>query len=59
MECHTLPSLTVAAFIWAWAIHLNRAIYFQYSRLDDHYFTRRLRQLQQLHSARGLALLQA
>jgi len=56
MEYHTLPSLTVAAFIWTWAIHLNRAIYFQYSRLDDQYFTRRLRQLQQLHSARGLAL---
>jgi Ser/Thr protein kinase RdoA (MazF antagonist) len=50
IERDSLRSLTVAAYIWAWAIHLNRAICFEYSRLDDRYFTRRLEQLKQLHS---------
>ncbi|AFZ49110.1 putative homoserine kinase type II (protein kinase fold) [Dactylococcopsis salina PCC 8305] len=50
IEIDCLPSLTVAAFIWAWGIHLNRAICFEYSRLDDHYFTRRLEKLKHLSS---------
>lgn len=50
IERDSLRSLTVAAYIWAWAIHLNRAICFEYSRLDKRYFTRRLEQLKQLHS---------
>ena len=50
IEIDCLPSLTVAAFIWAWGIHLNRAMCFEYSRLDDHYFTRRLEKLQHLSS---------
>jgi Ser/Thr protein kinase RdoA (MazF antagonist) len=50
LEMDCLQSLTVAAFIWAWGIHLNRAICFEYSRLDHRYFTRRLEQLKQLHT---------
>ena len=49
-ELDCLQPLTIAALIWGWAIHLNRAIWFNYSRLDDHYFTRRLEHLKQLHS---------
>lgn len=50
IELDALQALTIAAFVWGWGIHLNRAICFEYSRLDDRYFTRRLEQLKQLHS---------
>ena len=48
MDC--LQPLTVAAYIWGWAIQVSRAMCFEYSRLDDRYFTRRLEQLKQLQS---------
>jgi len=50
VELECLQPLTVAAFIWAWGISLNRAMCFAYSRLDERYFTRRLQQLKQLDS---------
>ena len=53
LERDCLPALTVAAYFWAWAIHLNRTLYFEYSRLDERYFTRRLEHLKQLHTDSG------
>jgi len=50
VELDGLQPLTIAAFIWGWGISLNRAIYFEYSRLHEGYFTRRLQQLKQLDS---------
>lgn len=53
LELDCLPALTTAAYIWAWGIHLNRAMSFEYSRLDERYFTRRLEHLKQLHADNG------
>ena len=50
VELDSLQALSLAAYIWGWAIHLNRALYFDYSRLDDYYFNRRLEKLKQLQS---------
>lgn len=50
IELDALQALSMAAFIWGWGIHLNRALYFDYSRLDDYYFNRRLEKLKQLQS---------
>ncbi len=54
VELDCLQPLTIAAYIWAWGINLNRAICFDYSRLDERYFTRRLQQLKQLDSQEWL-----
>ena len=53
LELDCLPALTTAAYIWAWGIHLNRAMSFEYSRLDERYFTHRLEHLKQLHADNG------
>ncbi|MDR9403545.1 MAG: phosphotransferase [Halothece sp. Uz-M2-17] len=53
LEHDCLPALTTAAYLWAWGIHLNRAMSFEYSRLDERYFTRRLEHLKQLHTDHG------
>lgn len=53
VELDCLQSLTIAAFIWGWGISLNRAMCFEYSRLHEGYFTRRLQQLKQLDSQHG------
>lgn len=49
-EIDCLPALTQAAHIWAWAISINTAQHYNYSRLDGHYFRQRLEQLKCLKS---------
>ena len=49
-EVASLQPLTQIAHLWVWAINLHTALYFDYSRLDDHYFSHRLAQLKQLKS---------
>jgi Ser/Thr protein kinase RdoA (MazF antagonist) len=48
IERSSLQSLTVAAYIWSWAIGLDRIRRTDYSRLDDSYFTARLATLKRL-----------
>jgi Ser/Thr protein kinase RdoA (MazF antagonist) len=50
LELACLQSLTQAAHLWAWAISLNAARQYDYSRLDRSYFTQRLEQLKRLKS---------
>lgn len=50
LEIECLPALTQAAHIWAWAISLNTAQHYDYSRLDQYYFRQRLEQLKCLKS---------
>ncbi len=47
-EIDSLQAFTQAAYIWVWAISLNYALIHHYSRLDDHYFNRRIEQLKML-----------
>lgn len=48
MEINSLQALTQTAHIWMWAINLNRAKLFNWSWLDEGYFTHRLEQLKSL-----------
>ena len=47
-EFEALKPLTEAAHVWAWAISLNTAQHYDYSRLDHAYFRQRLEQLKRL-----------
>lgn len=49
LELESLQALTQAAFIWAWAIALNHAKIYDYSRLDKSYFSQRLERLKRLN----------
>ena len=49
-ELAALQAFTEAAHIWAWAICLNHALHYDYSRLDDSYFHYRLEHLKMLRS---------
>ena len=50
LELDRLQSFIQMAHIWSWAISLNAARHYDYSRLDKHYFTQRLEQLKRLQS---------
>ncbi len=50
LEKNSLQALTQTAHIWAWAISIINARFFNYSRLDSCYFNRHLEQLKRLHS---------
>ncbi|MEG3437982.1 phosphotransferase [Pannus brasiliensis CCIBt3594] len=50
IERSSLQSLTQAAYIWSWAIHLNNTKLTDYSRLDGGYFTARLSTLKRLRT---------
>ncbi len=45
-----LKPLTQIAHIWAWSISLNAAKYYDYCRLDEYYFTKRLQHLKRIAS---------
>ncbi len=45
-----LKPLTQIAHIWAWSISLNAAKYYDYCRLDEYYFTKRLQHLKRIGS---------
>ncbi len=49
-ELASLQAFTETAHIWAWAICLNNALHYDYSRLDDSYFHYRLAHLKMLRS---------
>lgn len=49
-EVNSLQALTQAAYIWSWAIALNHAKFYDYSRLDRSYFSQRLERLKRLQS---------
>lgn len=49
-EKNSLQAFTQVAHIWVWGISLNHAAIHHYSKLDDHYFSRRLGQLKMLKS---------
>jgi Ser/Thr protein kinase RdoA (MazF antagonist) len=49
-EINSLQAFTVVAHIWAWAIALNNATFYNYSCLDDNYFRCRLNRLKMLQS---------
>lgn len=51
MELSSLQALTQTAHIWTWAISLNAAKHFNWSWLDERYFTHRLEQLKMLTSS--------
>ncbi len=51
MELASLQALTQTAHIWMWAISLNAAKRFNWSCLDERYFTHRLEQLKRLTSS--------
>ena len=51
MELASLQALTQTAHIWMWAISLNAAKLFNWSWLDESYFTHRLEQLKMLTSS--------
>jgi Ser/Thr protein kinase RdoA (MazF antagonist) len=48
LELDSLQALTQAAYIWAWAIALNHTKFYDYSRLDNSYFSQRLERLKRL-----------
>jgi Ser/Thr protein kinase RdoA (MazF antagonist) len=48
IELNCLQSLTQTAYIWSWAIALNHAKFYDYSRLDNCYFSQRLERLKRL-----------
>ncbi|ACK69445.1 aminoglycoside phosphotransferase [Gloeothece citriformis PCC 7424] len=50
VELETLQALTQTAYIWSWAISLNSAKHYDYSRLDRYYFSQRLERLKRLKS---------
>jgi Ser/Thr protein kinase RdoA (MazF antagonist) len=47
-ELDVLQPLTQAAYIWAWAIALNHTEMYDYSRLDNLYFSQRIERLKRL-----------
>lgn len=49
-EVASLQAFTEVAHLWAWAICLNSASFYDYSRLDDSYFHHRLAHLKMLRS---------
>ncbi|MBS0014925.1 MAG: phosphotransferase [Arthrospira sp. SH-MAG29] len=49
-EKYTLPAFTQVAQIWSWAISLQSAKMYDYSRLNHGYFSRYLQQLKRLES---------
>lgn len=49
-ELASLQAFTETAHIWMWAINLNAEMLYNYSRLDDSYFSHRLAQLKMLQS---------
>ena len=49
-ELTALQTLTQVAHIWTWAISLNNTRLWDYSRLDESYFTQRLEQLKRVQS---------
>jgi len=49
-EYTALQALTQMALIWAWAISVNQATFYNYSRLDESYFQQWLAQLRLLRS---------
>lgn len=49
-ELSSLQAFTQVAHIWAWAICLNNARLYDYSRLDDSYFHSRIAHLKMLRS---------
>lgn len=49
-ELQALQALTQAAHIWMWAISLNTAMLYDYSRLDNCFFRQRIEQLKRLTS---------
>jgi Ser/Thr protein kinase RdoA (MazF antagonist) len=49
-EIDSLQALTQAAYIWAWAIALETTKFFDYSRLDNSYFSQRLQRLKCLNT---------
>ncbi|WP_175561044.1 phosphotransferase [Hydrococcus rivularis] len=49
IELECLQALTQAAYIWAWAIALDHAKFYDYSRLDKSYFSQRLERFKQLN----------
>ncbi|BFM40553.1 phosphotransferase [Synechocystis sp. LKSZ1] len=48
LELVCLPSLTQAAYLWSWAIQVNNLKLQDCSRLDYHYFAKRLERLRYL-----------
>lgn len=50
VELDALQALTQTAYIWSWAISLNATKLYEYSRLDNYYFTQRLERLKRLKS---------
>lgn len=50
LEKNSIQGLTQTAHIWAWAISIINARFFNYSRLDSCYFNRHIEQLKRLHS---------
>jgi len=50
IEISLLNSFTQIAHIWSWSISLNTAKLYDYCRLDDHYFSRRIQHLKRLSS---------
>lgn len=48
VELEALQPLTQAAYIWAWAIALNHTKMYDYSKLDNLYFSQRLERLKRL-----------
>ena len=50
LEVSYLKPLTQIAHIWAWSISLNAAKFYDYCRLDEYYFTKRLQHLKRIGS---------
>lgn len=50
VELNALQALTQMAYIWSWAICLNTAKLYEYSKLNNYYFTQRLERLKRLSS---------
>jgi len=48
LEFLYLKPFTQIAHIWAWSISLNAAKFYDYCRLDDYYFTKRLQHLKRI-----------
>jgi len=48
LELESLPSLTQTAYLWSWAIQVNHLQRQDCSRLDPHYFAKRLERLRYL-----------
>ncbi len=51
LEYKCLQPLVQTAYIWSWAIQVTTLTIQDYSRLDSHYFTKRLERLRHLGSA--------